>query len=187
VVSVRGALNRIVALGQPRSPASRGKYGAFHDLYLRIDRSGLFDPDVYRSQHADLAEEDPWRHFLHHGLAEGRQFTNAETVARSLAQIQPEFVAARGEFLKTATYAQDQTTRLGAKLRDKRVKIGIYCSKLGNFYMHEIADLLHLGLRRFDVEAFHRHEQSDKDENFDIRIFVEPHEFFMLGEGVTWQ
>jgi hypothetical protein len=187
VVSVRGALNRIAALGQPRPVVPQEKYGALHDLYLRIDRSSLFDPDAYLSLHPDLVDEDPWRHFLHHGLPEGRQFTSAETVARSLAQIQPEFVVAREEFLKAATYAQDQITPLGVKLRDKQAKIGLYCSKLGNFYMHEIADLLHLGLRRLDIEAFHRHEQSDKDEDFDIRVFVAPHEFFTLGEGVTWQ
>ena len=57
---------------------------------------------------------------------------------------------------------------MGAKLRDKKVKIGIYCSKVGNFYMQEIADLLHIGLRDYGLDALLRSEQSDKDEQLDI-------------------
>jgi hypothetical protein len=177
----------VAALGRPRLPGP--KYGALHELYLRIERSGLFDPDVYLAEQEDVrnAGEDPWRHFLHHGLAEGRQFTSLESVARSLARTQPGFARAREEFVKAATYAQDETVRPGARLRDKKAKIAIYCSKLGNFYMQELADLLHLGLQGYGIDAFLRNEQSDKDEVFDIRVFVAPHEFFFLGDGISWR
>ena len=188
MVSVRGALNRISALGQRSHPVSEEKYGEFHELFLRIGKSGLFDPNVYLSLHEDVrnAGEDPWWHFLRHGLSEGRHFTSPEAVARSLARVQPQFAAARADFLKAAICAQQETTDVGAKLRDKNVKIGIYCSKVGNFYMQEIADLLHVGLRDYGLDALLRSEQSDKDENLDIRVFVAPHEFFYLGKGVSW-
>jgi hypothetical protein len=42
-------------------------------------------------------------------------------------------------------------------------------------------------LRKCGIEAFLRHEESDKDENFDIRVVIAPHEFFFLGKGTTWQ
>jgi len=187
VVSVHGALNRIAPQGRPHPPVFQGKYGVLHDLYLRIERSGLFDAEAYLAQHGDLAGEDPWDHFLQYGLPEGRQFTSAESVARALAQIQSEFPVFREEFLKEATYAEQRAAELGAKLRAKNVKVGIFCSNLGNFYMHEIADLLQLGLRRWGIEAFLRHEESDKDENFEIRVVIAPHEFFFLGEGTAWQ
>ena len=61
MVSVRGALNRISALGQRSHPVSEEKYGEFHELFVRIGKSGLFDPNVYLSQHEDVrnAREDP--------------------------------------------------------------------------------------------------------------------------------
>jgi hypothetical protein len=189
VVSVRGVLNQISALGQRSHPVSEEKYGEFHELFLRIGKSGLFDPNVYLSQHEDVrnAGEDPWLHFLRYGLSEGRHFTSPEVVARSLARVQPEFVAARADFIKIAACAQQETADAGAKLRDKNVKIGVYCSTVGNFYMQEIADLLHIGLQDYGLDALLRSEQSNKDEQLDIRVFVAPHEFFHLGQGTSWR
>lgn len=40
-----------------------------------LKRRGLFDPDAYRARYADVAQSgiDPLRHYILHGLAEGRQ------------------------------------------------------------------------------------------------------------------
>lgn len=41
----------------------------------RLRRSGIFDPDAYLAAHPDVAEAgmDPLWHYIHHGIAEGRQ------------------------------------------------------------------------------------------------------------------
>jgi hypothetical protein len=189
VASIRGALSRLATLGQRNHPTEHLKFGHLNELYLRIEKAGLFDPDVYLSQQDDVrnAQEDPWWHFLRHGLGEGRHFTSPESAARCLAQVQSEFAAAREEFTKLSDNTEDKAVRLGSRLQDENIKIGIYCSKVGNFYMQEIADLLYLGLTQFGVNVFSRNEESDKGENFDIRVFIAPHEFFYLAGGPSWQ
>ncbi len=164
MVSIRGALNRIAALGQRPHPIPEQKYGAFHELYLRLKDSGLFDPAVYLSLQDDVrnAHEDPWWHFLRHGLAEGRHFTSPESVTQALAQAQCEFADARDEFVKIASLDQGKTDNIGGTLREKKVKIGVYCSSAGNFYMQEIADLLTIGLQQCGIDAVLRDERSSK-------------------------
>jgi hypothetical protein len=151
--------------------------------------SGLFDPAVYRSLHLDLREHaEPWRHFVAHGLDEGRQFTNRESVARILADMHWEIKHASDEFETQArrTLAGDAGFDPAAALRRMRVRIGVFCNREGNFYMQEIADLLALGLEEAGVDTALRDETCDRDEAFDLRVFVAPHEFFYLGAGKDW-
>lgn len=189
MVSVRGALNRIVGLGRPARPSLQNNFGPFQGLYERIEGSGLFDPEVYLAQQDDVrnARLDPWGHFLRHGMDEGRHFTSAESVARVIARVQCEFPPARDAFVLAASETRQATDQAGAKLRNRNAKIGVFCSSEGNFYMLEIAELLCAGLRDSGIEAALRDERSSREEAFDIRIFVAPHEFFFLGKGGAWR
>ena len=58
-------------------------------LEHQLRASGLFDPEIYLALNPDLAthRDEAWHHFFEHGLAEGRPFTNPETVARLVAEM----------------------------------------------------------------------------------------------------
>ena len=159
-------------------------------LEERVRASGLFDPEVYLELHADIPRgpAEAWQHFLRHGLEERRAFTNPLIVARLLAQMDGAIQAERHcltRLAEAATADGDLADR-AAPLRRRGVKIGVFCSSLGNFFMREIADLLAWGLQAEGIDAVQRDEQASRDEPFDLRIFVAPHEFFWLGEGKHW-
>ena len=159
-------------------------------LRARIAASGLFDPAAYLELNPDLPRDpvDAWHHFLRYGLGERRAFTNPLVVARLLAQMDAEIRAERHSLTQRAEaaaahgIAPDSLSRL----RGRGTRVGVFCSSLGNFFMREIADLLAWGLRAEGIDAVQRDEQASRDERFDLRVFVAPHEFFWLGEGRDW-
>lgn len=161
------------------------------DLRARIRSCGLFDPEVYRMLNGDVynAGADPLEHFVNYGLSEGRHFTNTAAVARLLAQMVPELREARTSF---ATAANQRLTgadnsEIAALFRQRDIRIGVFWNSEGNFFIREIADLLVWGLQAEGIQAFLRDEKASKDERFDLRIFVAPHEFYVLGEGKAWK
>src|SRR5204862_7481843 len=82
--------------------------------------------------------------------------------------------------------ADGDVAECAVPLRRRGVKIGVFCSSLGNFFMREIADLLAWGLQAEGIDAVQRDENANRDERFNLRIFVAPHEFFWLGKGRNW-
>jgi len=160
------------------------------DLEMRSRASRLFDPEVYFSLHPDLRPErdDPWHHYLTHGCNEGRSFTSPEVVARLLAEMAPELRAARCWFKMAAeaALAGMDNRDIVAALRRRGIRVGVFCSSIGNFFMREIADLLAWGLEGEGIPAVQRDETGSREEPFDLRVFVAPHEFFWLGEGREW-
>ncbi len=157
------------------------------DLEKRLRTSGVFDPEIYLALNPDV-RGDPWQHFLTFGLKERRPFTDPTLVARLLAQLDPEIEAERHRFTNAADRAftgagNQATVRL---FREKSIRIGVFCSSLGNFFMREIADMLTWGLRAEGIETVQRDETGNPDEPFDLRAFVAPHEFFWLGKGQEW-
>jgi hypothetical protein len=156
----------------------------------RLRASGLFDPELYVSLHPDLPRDPDkaWQHFVQHGMSERRPFTSPEIVARCLARLDRDLTIERLRFVAAAENAVSDVGDGGAAalLRKGRVRIGVFCSSLGNFFMREIADMLAWGLQAEGIEAIQRDETSDKGELFDLRVFVAPHEFFWLGEDREW-
>jgi hypothetical protein len=177
VVFLRGAHNRSAVAAS-----------SHHSLYDKVVATGLFDPEAYLANNPDVraANVDPWMHFQRHGLEEGRPFTSPESIAPHLARAQQHFAGACAELEEQVASVEADPGRAGARLRARRARIGIYCSRSGNFYMQEIADLLAGGLQSVGIDAVLRHEESSKDETFDIHVFVAPHEFFHLGVGGSW-
>jgi hypothetical protein len=160
-------------------------------LRSRIERASLFDPIAYWDLNPDVkaARADPWEHFLKYGLREGRQFTTSELVARAIAKASPEIrrAAVAVQQHERAFISDDFYLSPKQSFLDRGVRVGIFCSSLGNFFMQEIANLLTWQLQAFDFDVHMRSEESQIDEHFDLRIFVAPHEFFYLGRGPVWR
>jgi hypothetical protein len=160
------------------------------DLRSRIEATGLFNPETYLSLHADLraAGREGWEHYLAHGLEEGRQFTSSEVVAGALVKLHSVLERARDKYIAAAneTLARAGDSANAKALCKRGVKIGVFHSSVGNYYMSEFADLLVSGLRAEGCNAVQRDETNSKEEPFALRVFVAPHEFFTLGEGRSW-
>jgi hypothetical protein len=159
------------------------------NLEDQLRRSGLFDAEVYLALNPDLTvpQNEAWGHFWEHGLSEGRRFTSPETVARVLAKMATA-LHAEGiclTQLAEAAFAAGQVD-IAAPLRHRGTKIAVFCSSLGNFYMREIADMVAWGLQAEGVDTAQRDETGSPEEPFDLRVFVAPHEFFLLGRGTEW-
>lgn len=144
----------------------------------RLEGFTLFDPGRYGSLHEDVRASgvDPLRHFLEHGLEQGREFATSTDIAASLASF-PEPVAPD----RLAPDAEAAVLRWAA---DK--PIGIYVSSVGNFFMREIAELTAAGLRSLGAKAELLDENTSISNRPEISIFVAPHEFFRLGRGREW-
>jgi hypothetical protein len=155
-----------------------------------IRKSGLFDPGVYLSLHADLggSRADARRHFERYGIREGRAFTNCEVVARRLADLSDTLETARltAQAEAKAALGGTEARSLASLFASRGVKIGVYCNTEGNFFMYEIAELLAWGLQALGIDAVLRNEKDSRDEPFALRVFVAPHEFFYLGLGRAW-
>ena len=159
-------------------------------LESRLRASGLFDAETYLELNPDLdiGQDEAWRHFCRTGLRERRPFTNPEIVARLLADMDGAIWAERYCLtqLGEAAFAAGDKLDIAAPLRRRGTRIVVFCSSLGNFYMREIADMLAWGLQAEGIDTAQRDETASREEPFDLRIFVAPHEFFWLGEGKDW-
>lgn len=180
----------INATGRSEIKESFGRGPAATNLEDRLRASGLFDPGVYLALNPDLGiERDAaWRHFYEEGLREHRPFTSPETVARVLAEMALPLRAERFCLtrLAEAAFAAGDKADIAAPLRHRGTRIAVFCSSLGNFYMREIADMLAWGLQAEGIDTVQRDEAASRDEPFDLRVFVAPHEFFWLGDGKRW-
>src|SRR5205085_2316546 len=156
-------------------------------LEKRLRASGVFDPAIYLSLNPDV-QDDPWKHFLTRGLKERRPFTTPTLVARLFAQLDSDIEAERERFRNAAErlYVGPGNAAIARRFRAKGIRIGVFCSSLGNFFMREIADMLAWGLRAEGIETLQRDETGNPEEPFDLRVFVAPHEFFWLVQGQLW-
>jgi tetratricopeptide (TPR) repeat protein len=159
-------------------------------IEARVRASGLFEHEVYLSLNPDLSfdRDDAWHHYLTYGYSEGRPFTSPEGIARLLAEMEPELRAERYRFKMAAeaALAGMDNRDMVAPLRRRGLRVGVFCSSIGNFFMREIADLFAWGLEGEGLPAIQRDETGSPEEPFDLRVFVAPHEFFWLGAGREW-
>ena len=181
-IAPTGSGDEVEPATSPASVAERSRDG--------IEALGLFDPEAYLALNEDVraSGDDAWGHFARYGLGEGRHFTSPESVARALARADAEIKQASRVFRASAerALASGGDVDIDAAFRRRGLRVGVYCSSEGNFYMKEIADLLMWGLRSCGIDAVERDEAARQDEPFDLRVFVAPHEYFTLGRGPSW-
>jgi hypothetical protein len=150
-------------------------------LRQALERLGLFDPAAYLEMNEDLLTGvEPWAHFLSDGIQNGRPFTTSDLVARALSRSAPDIQNALLEVNERLSgRACEQNVQIAAELLvSAGYKVAVYCSSRGNFFMHEIANLVYWQFNALLIETDLRTEESELSESFDIRIFVAPHEFF---------
>ena len=161
------------------------------NLRQSLERLGLFDPQIYLGLNEDLrlARVDAWSHFLDYGISEGRPFTTPELVARALSQLAPEIDKELIELRERISghSKREEVFAAAAPLVSARITIGVYCNSRGNVFLQEIANLVHWQLTALGVNSKLRTEDSPLDERLDIRIFIAPHEFYLLGRGDQWR
>ncbi|WP_456849032.1 hypothetical protein [Bradyrhizobium sp. USDA 4504] len=141
-----------------------------------VNRWALFDSETYLSLNPDLREGwhgSPASHFARYGMWEGRSFSSPLHVARTLA----------GAALK-----KDDPERAETASRPVIPKhdLTIYVSSSGNFFMREIAHQTATGLARLGWKVSVADENSLRENDGSHCLVVAPHEFFRLGNGVSW-
>jgi hypothetical protein len=142
----------------------------------RVERLPIFDADTYLALNPD-AHPSAHAHFVDHGLRENRPFTDDARIGqflRGASSDDPAPVRASGDDL-ASLYA-----------RTPRIRVGVFASSGGNFFMREIAELIVRDLTSVGVDAALHDEQGDVAARPPICIFVAPHEFFRIGRGTEW-
>lgn len=135
-----------------------------------LTRTGLFDREYYLAAYPDVAKSgiDPLHHFMRIGIQAGRSFTSIPAIAKLWREILNEQQAPR------VARALDNPSSYRA---------AIYVSSLGNFFMTEIAQILHAGFMDAGIAAQILTDKDQPAAEATHHIVVAPHEFFMLGQG----
>lgn len=131
-----------------------------------------FVANQYLSRYTDVqsAGIGAAHHFLKFGHKEARIAFEKAEVSRSIARV---------------ANVQFSSSKLTPS-KDFRLNIGVFCSSIGNLFMNSIAENLWSELVELGLNASLLDENSNIDERPDACIFVAPHEFFKMGNGVKW-
>lgn len=135
-----------------------------------LTRTGLFDRDFYAGQHPEAARTgiDPLHHFMRIGIQTGASFTSTASIARLWREVLKE----PAPVLDTSPVPNPSSFRAA-----------IYVSSVGNFFMNEIAGVLHAGFADAGVPAQLITDRGEPAADATHHIVVAPHEFFGLGHG----
>ena len=117
------------------------------------------------------------------------RFTTPELVAQAISRSMSDTQKALSDVQnKLAGHGGETDIQQAvSSLLAKRTKIGVFCNSHGNFFMQEIANMVHWQLEDLQVNSQLCSEESDLREPFDIRIFVAPHEFFSARSRKFWK
>lgn len=135
-----------------------------------LTRTGLFDREFYAAQNPEAAKSgiDPLHHFMRIGIQTGAAFASTSSISRIwrsiLTEPQPSIVA---------TAPQNPAS----------IRVAIYVSDLGNFFMKEIAEIFRSGFEDAGIAAQVHSENDTPPAAATHHIVIAPHEFFSLGNG----
>jgi len=143
------------------------------------DPHPLFNIAFYREMHPDVAasEIDPLEHYLAYGTKEGRTAFSAQQFSHLLNQPTP----GDADYLRAW-----EGTNLGDFQVLTSQKLGVYCNSQGNYFITEIADFIADALTYAGHSVLRLSEQDNPPDDLDGHWVIAPHEFFYLGEGLTW-
>jgi hypothetical protein len=142
----------------------------------------LFDGASYIERYSDVTKEkmSALSHFAGYGAAEGRTGWSAEDAIELIRE------HALGSYPSaSSTY---WLKRKSIFRPPDGMQIAVYTSTAGNYFFHEIRDLIVAGLRSINVSAVALTENADRPNAITHDIFVAPHEFFNCNEkGRQWR
>lgn len=142
-----------------------------------LSPSADFDAPAYLAEHGDVrnAGLNPLEHYLSYGRVEGRRVVAVGSRA-----------TAAGSSSSSAASTRKPSWRRGGgqlALPETCRRFALYTSSLGNYFFHEIRDLLAAGLRELGFSVATRDERQGFAPDADWHVVVAPHEFFYLGAG----
>ncbi len=142
----------------------------------------IFDSLYYLEQNPDIVKSgmNPLAHYISFGMLEGRVAWSVDKVATIMKADSSE-----SSQTQCMSYLSQEASR--SLSHDSDLKIGIYCSSIGNYFMTEIADLIAKSLEKIGIIAIRLSESEHNHPTLDYNIIVAPHEFFYLGEGQSWR
>lgn len=135
-----------------------------------LTRTGLFDREHYLATYPDVLRSgiDPLHHFMRIGIQTGATFASNAAIARLWREIVTETPG--------VSAAKPLTN-------PERLRVALYVSSLGNFFMTEIAGVLQAGFTDAGVDARILTDNDSPMADATHHIVVAPHEFFVLGQG----
>jgi tetratricopeptide (TPR) repeat protein len=152
-----------------------------HYLYCganeQRDPNPWFDTASYLEKYPDVAEAklNALLHYLEYGTVEGRV---AFSMRRTVPLLSKPVVNSQAEYLRC--FNSDKTA---IAPYTSSLKVGVYCSSLGNYFMAEIADFIAAALEQAGTVVVRLSELDSRPHDLDHDIIVAPHEFFYLGTG----
>ena len=147
----------------------------------RLSRFSFFNEGEYLRLHPDVITMDRSLHFLTYGAKEGRQTAPRTYFAKQLGYRIRQGVIGGA---RCDPAASDSTG--DAERSAPRQSFGVYCNSRSNAFMLDIADDLAFSLAAAGARVNRMDEKSDRLARPEICIYVAPHEFFLLGQGVLW-
>jgi len=135
-----------------------------------MTKTGLFDRDHYLATYPEVARSgiDPLHHFMRIGIQTGATFASTAAVARLWREILTEPPA---------------VTTPKPLANPERLRVALYVSSLGNFFMTEIASVLQAGFTDAGIDARILSENDQPATDATHHVVIAPHEFFVLGQG----
>jgi len=143
-----------------------------------LKESRLFDESFPLDQKQNVATQQAWPD-IHHVDQRAAQDRSPLLQAGRLTWLNLclQSRKRRGYFLKQLA---------GEHPLDQPAKIAVYSSSEGNYFFHEIRDLIAAGFRKIGICADCCDENSNPTSDTSHHLFVAPHEFFTLGRGKEW-
>jgi hypothetical protein len=135
-----------------------------------MTKTGLFDRDYYIATYPDVLRSgiDPLHHFMRIGIQAGATFASHAAIARIWREV-----------------LQDTPPRpdIRPPANPERLRVALYVSSLGNFFMTEIAGVLQAGFADAGIAARILTDNDQPAADATHHVVVAPHEFFVLGQG----
>lgn len=148
-----------------------------HGWRDRLNPSAEFDTSAYLLEHADVryVGVNPLEHYMSHGRLEGR----------GIARVGSRGLPAGSPSSNTVSTPKALERRRDGEAEARAIcrRFVLYASSLGNYFFHEIRDLLAAGLSELGFSVEIRDERQGFAPDADWHVVVAPHEFFYLGAG----
>jgi hypothetical protein len=116
-------------------------------------------------------------HYLHHGLKEARRSWHIER-ALELLETKSQNPLATNCFQYFLSGER--------RPQNRKRRIAVYSSSMGNYFFDEIKLVVVEGFRNVGWTVYDLTDRDERPGDVDLDLVVAPHEFFYLGDGPKW-